>query len=78
MVYERAVGKLMRRVGSLRLRRCGAGCAIGMIGWQLSTGAFRSTDAVQRMRQITATILARDGVRGMYLGLGPSVLQVRA
>ena len=52
---------------------------IGILGeWQLSTGAFRSTDAVHRMRQITSAILARDGLRGMYLGLGPSVLQVRA
>ena len=57
---------------------CGAGRGIGIIRWQLSTGAFRSTDAVQRMRQITSAILARDGVRGMYLGLGPSVLQVRS
>jgi hypothetical protein len=44
---------------------------------QLSTGTFRNADAVQRMRGITASILARDGARGLYVGLGPSVLQVR-
>lgn len=43
---------------------------------QIRTGIAPATDSLARMLSIAQQIVAREGPRGLYAGLAPSVLQV--